>query len=255
LPDVFSNERGPEINRERENAIRAQHIAKVKAERRRSAAQATLLGGLALGCGWLIYNNGKLVEKLAAQPVVYAAIQSNGEVIASTHYSELPPVAGQDPITNALWTYIQARDCYGSQSPVRQYYIALAMSDQAVGRQVKNQFSLNNPMAPQLVYGQHNITVQCDVVDPPTPVGDLANNIYFFRFRRWEQGPSSQPGDAEAAPFYSVTVRFQTGVYPEQDPRRAWLDRTTFNSPGVQVIDYPGAKQINVPNRPLQVRR
>jgi hypothetical protein len=27
--------------------------------------------------------------------------------------------------------------------------------------------------------------------------------------------------------------------------RRAWLDRTTFNAPGVQVIEYPGAKPEN----------
>jgi hypothetical protein len=43
-----------------------------------------------------------------------------------------------------------------------------------------------------------------------------------------------------------VTVQYRTGVYPQQDPRRAWLDRVSFNAAGVQVIEYPGAKPENV---------
>jgi hypothetical protein len=129
------------------------------------------------------------------------------------------------------------------------------MSDERVGRQVKEQFALANPQAPQHVYGEHNVTVQCDLVDPPEPIGDLSNNQYLFRFRRWEQDPRSLPAAASQAqaPFYSVTVRFRTGIYPQDDPRRAWLDRTTFNAPGVQVIDYPGAKPTNA--RPVTAQR
>ena len=47
------------------------------------------------------------------------------------------------------------------------------------------------------------------------------------------------------APVHSVTLRYRTGIYPANDKRRAWLDRTTFNAPGVQVLDYPGAKPEN----------
>ena len=52
-----------------------------------------------------------------------------------------------------------------------------------------------------------------------------------------------------AAPLYSVTDRYRTGIYPVDDKRRAWLDRVAFYAPGVQVLDYPGAKPENA--RPL----
>lgn len=246
MPDIFVSERNPDVMRKREQAVRAQHAASVNSKRRANAAKVAAIAALGAGCAWLIYSNGRLAEKLAGRDVVYAVIQSNGEVIASTHYSEVPPSATQDQqIQNALWTYVQARDCFGSSSPIRQYYIAQSMSDDRVGRQVHDQFSLENPQAPQHVYGEQNITVQCDLVDPPAPIGDRANNQYLFRFRRWEQAPRMTPAAATLAPFYTVTVRFRTGVYPQNDPRRAWLDRTTFNAPGVQVIDYPGAKPEN----------
>jgi hypothetical protein len=118
--------------------------------------------------------------------------------------------------------------------------------DEHVGKQVKEQFDLNNPQAPQHVYGDHKITVQCELVDPPAPIGNtLLNNEYMFRFRRWEETDRTTRADITAAPFYTVTVKFRTGIYPADDMRRAWLDRTTFNAPGVQVIDYPGAKPEN----------
>jgi hypothetical protein len=129
---------------------------------------------------------------------------------------------------------------------VRQYYMALAMSDERVGKQVKDQFLLTNAQAPQHVYGDHGVTVQCDLVDPPAPIGDPLNHQYLFRFRRWEQSARSTPADQAAAPFYTVTVQYRTGVYPQQDPRRAWLDRVSFNAAGVQVIEYPGAKPEGV---------
>jgi len=111
---------------------------------------------------------------------------------------------------------------------------------------VKDQFDLRNPQAPQHVYGEHGMTVQCDLVDPPAPIGNPLNHQYLFRFRRWEQGPRSIPAEAAAAPFYTVTVQYRTGVYPQTDPRRAWLDRVSFNAAGVQVIEYPGAKPEGV---------
>lgn len=246
MPDSFVAERNEDAMRQREAAIRSQHVSAVNSKLRTETAKSIVIVGLSLGCAYLIQSNGHLTDKVAGKDVVYAALQANGEWISSTHYTEVVSAAKQsEDVQNALWTYVQARDCYGSSSPLRQYYIALAMSDTAVGKQVKDQFLLTNPMAPQHVYGEHETTVQCDLVDPPTPIGDVANNQYLFRFRRWERTPRSLPAEAEAAPFYTVTVRFITGVYPADEPRRAWLDRVAFNAPGVQVIDYPGAKTEN----------
>jgi hypothetical protein len=246
MPDIFVAERNEDAMRQREEAVRRQHVAATNTKRRIDAVKSVALAGLAIGCTYLVWSNGQLARKLAGRDVVYAALQSNGEFIASTHYTEVAPPATQaQDVQNALWTYVQSRDCYGSSSPLRQYYIALAMSDAAVGKQIKDQFQLTNPQAPQHVYGEHNITVQCELVDPPAPIGDLANNQYLLRFRRWEQTARSTPDEAAAAPFYSVTMRFRTGVYPTDDPGRAWLDRVAFNAPGVQVIDYPGAKPEN----------
>lgn len=76
--------------------------------------------------------------------------------------------------------------------------------------------------------------------------GEGANgDTYFFRFRRWLDNSRTTPAEIANAPIYSVAVRYRTGVYPD-DPRRAWVDRSTFNAPGVQVLDYPGAQPENV---------
>jgi len=247
MPDIFVSERGVENLRKREATVRAQHAASVNSSRRAETAKNIAILALAMGCAWTVFNNNRLADKVAHRDTAYALIQPNGEVISSTHYADVPPAAVQEQqIQNALWTYVQTRDCFGSSSVVRQYYIAQSMSDDRVGRQVRQQFDLTNPQAPQHVYGEHGITVQCELVDPPAPIGDPLNHQYLFRFRRWEEGPKTTSADIAAAPFYTVTARFRAGIYPEDDMRRAWLDRTTFNAAGVQVIEYPGAKPENV---------
>ena len=40
-------------------------------------------------------------------------------------------------------------------------------------------------------------------------------------------------------------MRFRLGVY-SQDPKRGWAEKATFNAPGIQVIEYPGAKPEEV---------
>jgi hypothetical protein len=123
MPDIFVAERNADVMRKRDEAVRKQQVASVNSRRRADVAKAIIIVGLGAGCAWLTYSNGKLSERLANQPVVYAVIQANDEVVASTHYAEVPPAATQDQqIQNALWTYIQARDCFGSSSPLRQYY-------------------------------------------------------------------------------------------------------------------------------------
>jgi hypothetical protein len=252
LPDMYVAERSLEDMRRREEAVRQQHAASINAKRRTDTAKTVALIALAAGCAWTVFNNGLLAAKVAGREVVYSVLQPNGAFVSSIHYTEVvPPVVQDQQIQNALWTYIQARDCFGSSSLIRQYYIAQSMSDDRVGRQIHDQFDLTNPQAPQHVYGDHNITVQCELVDPPALIGDRANNQYLFRFRRVEETPRTTPADRAAAPFYTATVRFRTGVYPE-DPGRAWLDRAEFNAPGVQVIDYPGAKPENA--KPVKPR-
>lgn len=248
MPDMYIAERNQDEARKRHASVRAQHSASVMSRRRSSSAMVAALVAMAGGIGWLVYSNGEATQRLAHRDVVYGMIQPNGETISSTHYEDVAPQAYQEQaIQNALWLYIKSRDCFGSESPIRQYYIAQAMSDATVGVQVKREFDLKNPMAPQHVYGEHGIAVQCDLVDPPDLIGSPLNHQYVFRFRRWEQGPGSYPAEQANAPFYSVTVTYRTGIYPD-DPRRAWLDRTTFNAAGVQVTDYPGAKPTGVPS-------
>ena len=251
MPDKNFALRGAEILQERSRAVLRQHHAAANRERRSSAGKTITIAVLAVGLAWSVYSNNRLAQVAYSRDTVYAVLQPNGEFISSTHYKDVAPAATQEQdVQIALWAYVQARDCYGSSSFIRQAYIAQAMSDDRVGRQVHNQFALTNPDAPQHTYGEHGIIVQCDVVDPPTPIGEN-NNQYLFRFRRWEDNGHIHPGDIAAAPIYTVTVAYRTGIYPDTDKRRAWLDRTTFNSPGVQVIDYPGAKPSNA--QPVKV--
>ena len=242
MPDPYAEVR--DKLEERAKTVRKQHAAAVRSQKQAGQVKNLAIVALGAGLAWTVFNNNRLAHLAATRDTVYAAIQADGEVISSTHYNELPPAAQQEEaIQNALWTYVQARDCYGSSSFTRQAYIAQAMSEDRVARQVRAAFILANPLAPQHVYGEKNITVQCDLVDPPTPIGDDGNQ-YLFRFRRWEDDGHGN-GSMATAPVYSVTARYRTGIYPVEDKRRAWLDRTTFNAPGVQVLDYPGAKPEN----------
>ena len=125
---------------------------------------------------------------------------------------------------------VQARDCYNGPGFARASYIAQAMSEARVGRQVRAEFDLGNPDAPQHLFGEKGITVQCEMVDPPMPMGG-SGDVLFFRFRRWLDNGHVSPADIAAAPFYSVAVRYRAGIYPD-DPRRRWLDKSTFNAPG-----------------------
>ncbi len=245
MPDMHAPLRSTDAMQQRADAVRRQHQAHVQRERRigngKTAAIVLLAGGLA----WTVWNMNQLATKAAGRDTVYAVREANGEWTSSTHYDDVVPAAGKEQdVQNALWTYVQARDCYGSSSFIRQAYIAQAMSDERVGKQIHAAFLLTNPDAPQHVYGEHGIAVQCELVDPPTPIGEN-NNQYLFRFRRWEDAGPNRTDNIAAAPIYTASVRYRTGIYPDVDKRRAWLDRVTFNAPGVQVVDYPGAKPQN----------
>ena len=225
-------------------AVLKQHRAATRSRGRVDMAKNLAIAGLGAGLAWAIWNNNKLAEKAEGKEVVYATVQANGEMISSVHYSEVAPSAKQEEaVQNALWQYVMARECYSVPGFPRQSYIAQAMSEARVGGQVHRQFDLSNPQAPQHLYGEHGVNIQCELADPPTPMGSNGD-IYFFRFRRWEDNGRLTPQDIAAAPFYSVSLRFRTGIYPD-DKRRGWVDRSTFNAPGVQVLDYPGAQPDN----------
>ena len=180
MPDGFAAVRS--TRDERANAVRKQWAAQKRAEWRFSHSKDLVIVVLAAGFGYMAYDHHTLAQKVATRDTVYAVVQPNGEFVSSVHYDEVSPSGKRETdIHNALWAYVQARDCYGSQSFIRQAYIAQAMSDERVGQQVKAAFAWSNPLAPQHVYGEHNITVQCELADPPTPVGD-GGDTYMFRF-------------------------------------------------------------------------
>jgi len=242
MPDLHAAAR--DTMQDRAKAVLKQHNAAVRSQRRASGGKTLLIVGLGAGLAWTVYNNNQLATKALGKDVVYATLQTSGDLISSVHYTEIASASQQaEAIQNALWKYVEARECFNTPTAPRAFYIAQAMSDDRVGRQVKRQFDPTNPEAPQHVYGEKGIAVQCEPVDPPAPQGG-AGDIYFFHFRRWEDNGHTSAAEIAAAPSYSVAVRFRTGIFPK-DPRRAWLDRSTFNAPGLQVIDFPGAQPDN----------
>lgn len=242
MPDMLSTQRNT-LDGRGKAVVRQQNAAK-RAERRSKGSQNLLILGLGLGLGWTVYNNNRLAEKALGKEVIYVSLLASGDMVSSAHYTEVATPSQQAESTqNSLWTYVTARECFTAAMAPRYFYIAQAMSDLRVGRQAQRQFDPNNPDAPSHIYGDKGITVHCEPVDPPVAEGN-EGNIFYFRFRRWEDKARTSIADIAAAPIYSVAVKFRTGVYPA-DPKRAWLDRSTFNASGVQVIDYPGAQPIN----------
>ena len=225
-------------------AVLKQHKASLRSQRRAGNGKTLAIIGLSAGLAWTVYNQNRLAERAAGKDVVYTMILASGDIVSSSHYTEIAPTGrANEDIQNTLWSYVTARECFSTALAPRYFYVAQAMSDGRVGRQVHRQFDLSNPEAPQHIYGEKGVSVQCEAVDPPAPQGN-SNDIYYFRFRRWLDNGHISPAEIVAAPIYSVAVKFRTGVFPS-DPKRAWLDRTTFNAQGVQVIDYPGAQPTN----------
>lgn len=228
--------------RERFASVQARMKAHKRAERRSRLNTGLAVVALSGALAWTVAQNNRLAQRVATRPAVYSVMQPNGEFVSSDDFEEVAPPGEQTlQIQSALWQYVTSRDCYGFQSFWRQAYIAQAMSDQRVGKQVHEQLALSNPQSPQHVYGEHGIAVGCELIEPPSPIGD---GQYFFRFRRWEDNGRISAADRANAPIFAVTVGFGAGVFPptEAGKRYAWADRVTFNPAGVQVIDYPGAQ-------------
>ena len=242
MTDPHDSIRNPVAREARSIAVQRQHDAAIGRHRRLETARNVATVALAIGLGWAVYNNARLADLVGSVPTNYVVLQANGAFVASTNYREVVAVGTQeDQIIASLWLYVVSRDCYGEQSPIRQYYVGQAMADERVARQARDDWALTNPASPQHVYGDHQQTVQCDQVDQPTPVGD-GNNTYLFRFTRYVEDGHQTPQSIAQAPVYSVTVRYRTGIYPTDDTTRFWRDRKTINPAGVQVIDYPGAR-------------
>lgn len=243
MPDNLAAQRA--TREDRGKAVIAQHNAAKRGKKRASAAKSAAIVLLGAGLAWTTYTNNRLAEKVLGKEVVYVSLLASGDILSSSHYSEIASASqATENVQNSLWTYVQARDCFNLPNASRQFYIAQAMSSQTVAAQVRQALDPKVATSAAHTYGDKGITVQCEAVDPPTPQGD-AGDIFYFRFRRWEErGRPASASDVAAAPIYSVALRFRTGIFPA-DPRRAWLDRTTFNAQGVQVTDYPGAQPTN----------
>lgn len=221
--------------------VQRQFRASERSSRRtRTGLQGALLACVA-GLAYCAWNMNRLAEKAEGREVVYAVLQDNGEFVTSTHASEVVPVNVQGrEIESALWGYVEARDCYGSSSFYRQYYMVQSMSDEHTAKQFRAIVANTNPDRPQHILGEHNLTIRCEPIDAPTPLGEHSDQ-YLFHFNRWLVG--GPPGTDVKEP-YTATLRFRTGEFPH-DKRRAWLDPVLFNPLGVQVIDYPGALPTN----------
>jgi hypothetical protein len=230
----------PERIDERYEEVKKRHAAAVRRERRFDVAKTTAIIGLGGLCAALGLSNMRLAEKAANVQVVYATLRDDGTLTNSVLFSSLPDKDRTDSaVINSLWTYVQARECYSRTAFPKSYYIAQAMSDARVGREWRDYVSLENKQSPQRVYGERAIVVQCSFVKF-APIGSDGDR-YEFTFDRWEEDEHGRTPPVR----YAANLLFRTGVYAK-DPQRGWVDKVTFNAPGVQVIEYPGAKPEGV---------
>lgn len=227
----------PEQRAARYEEVRKQHAAAVRRERRFDATKTAAIIGLACLCGWLGWNNGHLADKAASTPVVYAVIRDDGTVTNSVRFSSLPAVDTRNTAINALWDYVQSRECFNATTAARAWYVVQAMSDARVSKEFKDWFGAENPDSPQHIYGDHGIRVDCSFVSY-APLGEHGDR-YEFKFDRWEVSTHGSTKPVR----YSASVRFRTGIF-SPDPQRAWIEKATFNAPGIRVIEYPNTKAV-----------
>ncbi len=166
---------------------------------------------------------------------VYVTLRDDGTLTNSVRFSSLPETVQNDTTVNALWGYVESRECFNGTRAARDWYVVQAMSDARVGREWRDWFGLTNKSSPQHVYGDHGVRVDCSFVS----YSPLGPDRYEFKFDRWEVNDRGHTDPVR----YVASIRFRTGVY-STDPQRGWIEKVTFNAPGVQVIEYPNSKAV-----------
>lgn len=227
----------PEERAARYAEVKRQHAAAKRAERRWGHAKTAAIVGLGALCGWLGWSNARLATKAADTQVVYAVIRDDGTVLNSVRFTSLPVRDQTNTAINSLWDYVQSRECFNQTTAERAWVVVQAMSDARVAAEFREWYGLNNKESPQHLYGDHNVRVDCSFVGY-SPLGHNGDR-YEFRFDRWEVGPHGSTKPVR----YSASVRFRTGIF-SPDPQRAWIEKSTFNAAGVQVIEYPNSRAV-----------
>lgn len=219
----------------------------VDAQRRASRRERQVGAGknaaillLATGLAWTVWNNGRLAEKVSDIQTVYVTLRDDGTLVNSVSYTSLPPAVTQDNKLNSLWTYVEARECYSRSEASRAFYIGQKMSDPRVRTEWVNHFSLRNPTSPQHLLGEKGAYHRCSFVSI-APLGGR-QDAYQIRFTRQEVDANGRGGPVV---MMVTSVAYRSGVY-DPDPQAGWVDRVTFNAPGIQVWEYPGARPEGV---------
>lgn len=208
-----------------------------KRERRFGAAKSLALAGLLAYAAFLSWENRTLTSLAAsnANRVVYVTLRDDGALVNTAMYTSLPPKWQSDNRLNTLWNYVFWRECYSESEAPRAYYNVQRMSDDRVKREWIGHMSLDNPNSPRNKVGKKRHYYTCEPVGY-APVGS-EDNRFVFRFKRYEH---DNQGRRDEGIMMHVPVAFRTGVYPKDED--AWIDKTVFNAPGVQVWEYPGAR-------------
>jgi hypothetical protein len=216
-------------------------VAAWKADRRRDRRYAfTLFAGVALLTGYsafISWENRKLAQLAAenANRVIYVTLRDDGTLVNSVMYTSLPPKWTSDNRLNTLWDYVFFRECYSESSSPRDYYIVQRMSDTRVRTEYINHMSKENPNSPRNKLGKLGHYFSCDPISY-TPVGS-DDDRFEFRFMRYHH---NERGFKDRGISMHVAVQFRTGIWPSDE--HAWKDKSVWNAPGIQVIEYPGAR-------------
>lgn len=216
------------------------HVGALRARRIAAMVYPLCIAGLIGAVVWQGRSNAILAEKASQTQVVYGIIRDDGEIVNSARFASLPVQDQSNVTVNALWTYIQSRECYNETTAARDWHIVTSMSDRMIAKQYADWFGQQNKDSPQHVYGDKHTRIECSLVS----YAPLGPGRYMFRFNRAEVGPSG-PG---VPVVYAVSLQYRTGIY-STDPK-AWIDRATFNAPGVEITDYPsGARPEGAPHQ------
>jgi len=90
MPDMHAAAR--DTMQDRAKAVLKQHNAAVRSQRRASGGKTLLIVGLGAGLAWTVYNNNQLATKALGKDVVYATLQTSGDLVSSVHYTEIVTV-------------------------------------------------------------------------------------------------------------------------------------------------------------------
>jgi type IV secretion system protein VirB8 len=187
-------------------------------------------GAVILG---LTYALASLAPAVRLVPLI-VQVRSDGTHAVEPLMSMMPATTQDAVLRATLWTYVEMREGYSSDSAKVRHDTVVALSDTAIGQAYSDWFNYPNPASPQIKYGKAGIvTIDKDSAD------FLTSDPSIYQVSYWRT--VTVPGRTPSRSHWTAYVHYHlVDAIP-------LVERDTVNPGAVKVIGYPPPQENDAP--------